>query len=307
MKLQIPEPPSSGPLRKKTIWWKDPFVLGFGVLFGTALWVSCTISSEWLPNVLYALGIVIAAAVVWFLSRAHQPAPVKIAYPFLECWVSIGWYSVFFLLSMVSRGEGILAGEFSKWIWFIVIPIALLLIVHGRKIDLAATLQSIGLHRRGLGKAVLFAILAYAVMIPVIAMFLPDPQLQKLQTILHDPFKALIILPLSMGLSFITAATTEEIFFRGIIQSRLAEVSGSEIRGCLIAAFLFGIYHLPYAYFSASWPTHGSIVWALASVLTEQMAAGVLLGILWMRTHNLFAPIVFHALVNTLAIMTMLR
>lgn len=307
MKQRISEPPLSGSLPKQASWWKDSFVVGFGILFGTALWVSCTISSEWLPNVFYTLGIAIAAAVVLFLSRGYQPPPVKIAHPFLECWVSIGWYGIFFLLSMLWKGEGILADEFGKWVWFIVIPITLLLIVRGRKIDLGATLQSIGLHRHGLGKAVLFAILAYALMVPAIAMFMPNPQLQKLQAILHAPLKALIILPLSIGLSFITAATTEEIFFRGIIQSRLAEVSGSEIRGCLLAAFLFGIYHLPYAYFLADWPTHGNMIWALSAVLTEQMAAGVLLGILWVRTHNLFAPIVFHTLVNTLAIMTMLK
>ena len=77
--------------------------------------------------------------------------------------------------------------------------------------------------------------------------------------------------------------------------------------GILITAFLFGIYHLPYAYFSADWPPHGDFVWGLSSVLAEQMVAGALLGILWWRTRNIAAPVLLHALVNTAAIMTSLN
>lgn len=307
MENSLPEVPPRDPPPRMIAWQKDPFVVGFSIVFVAAFWVSYAMSAEWLHTFLYALGIIIAVAVISLLSRGYLPPPMEIVRPSLECRVMVGWYGVFFILSMLLKGEGILAGEFSKWIWFVIIPVILLWIVRGRKLDALTTLRSFGLHRHGLRRAVLLSLLAYAVMIPWILLFIPTSQFQMLQEIFQKPLKAVIIILLSLVLSFITAASTEELFFRGMLQPRLAKVSGSEVRGCLLAAFLFGLYHLPYAYFLTSWPTHGNIVWALSAVLTEQMLAGVLLGILWIRTHTIIAPILFHTLVNTLGIMSMLK
>jgi membrane protease YdiL (CAAX protease family) len=81
----------------------------------------------------------------------------------------------------------------------------------------------------------------------------------------------------------------------------------SELRSCLIIAVLFGLYHLPYAYFSADWQSHGNLGWALAGVLTEQTIAGLILGVLWIRTRNLGSSILLHALIDLLPAMTMLH
>jgi membrane protease YdiL (CAAX protease family) len=158
-----------------------------------------------------------------------------------------------------------------------------------------------------MGKAALIGLVVGVVINLIVIWFLPASQLQRLLEIAQNPLKLLISLPIAFTLALITAGFTEEVFFRGIIQSRLARVTGSEMRGCLLAAFLFGIYHLPYAYFSPSWPTHGNIALAVSAVLTEQMITGVVLGVLWIRTHNLAAPMIFHALVNTLVILAMLK
>jgi membrane protease YdiL (CAAX protease family) len=37
------------------------------------------------------------------------------------------------------------------------------------------------------------------------------------------------------------------------------------------------------------------------------MITGLVLGILWLRTHNIAAPVLFHTLINTVAIMSMLK
>jgi membrane protease YdiL (CAAX protease family) len=292
---------------KVTHWRTDPFLLGFGLLYGTALITSFIVSKGWLSTLLLGLGIAVTILLVLFLARKYSLQPVDINRPYLECWIIMGWYIGFMFLSAIWKGEGLLANEFGKWLWFVIIPLVLLLVVRGRKTDMIAVLRSVGFHRHGMGKAALLGFLASAFMSPFVVLSLPASQLQKILEILQKPLNLLIVFPISFLLAFITAGFTEELFFRGIMQSRLAKVTGSEMRSCILVAFLFGIYHLPYAYFSPSWPTHGNIAWALSSVLTEQMITGLLLGVLWLRTHNIAAPILFHSMVNTLAVITMLK
>jgi membrane protease YdiL (CAAX protease family) len=254
-----------------------------------------------------ALGIIGTILFVLFLSRKDSLQPVDIKKPYVECWIILGWYISFMLFSTIWKGEGILANEFGKWLWFVIIPFILLLVVRGPQTDIIAVLRSVGFHRHRLGKAVLLGFLAFIFMIPFAVWSFSAAQQQKLLEIFQKPLNLLIVVPISFILAFITAGFTEEVFFRGIIQSRLAKVIGSEMHSCILVAFLFGIYHLPYAYFSPSWPTHGNIVWAISSVLTEQMVTGLLLGVLWLRTRNIAAPILFHSLVDTLAFITMLK
>lgn len=219
----------------------------------------------------------------------------------------LAYYAAFMVLATLTKGEGILANEFAKWVWFVILPILVLFLLRGRLRGLAGLLRSIGLRRQGLGKALLLGLLGYAAFVPALPFLLPATQIDRLKEILEQPVQFALLLPASFLLSLVTAATTEETFFRGILQSRLSRLVGSELRSCLVTAFLFGVYHLPYAYFSSSWPTHGNLLWAVSSVLAEQMMMGLILGVLWLRTHNIAAPVLLHALVNTIAIMTMLK
>lgn len=288
-------------------WWTDPFLAGFGILYSIAIVISFIVSREWLPTLLFGLGSLVTLLLVLFLTRRSAPQFVDIKWPSVECWIIMGWYVGFMFLSTIWNGGGFLANEFGKWLWFVVMPFILLLVVRGRKPDVFAVLRSIGFQRSGIGRAVLLGFLAYICMLPFVIPALSDSQLQKILELLQNPLNLLIVFPISFLLALITAGFTEELFFRGMLQSRLAEVTGSEMRACILTAFLFGIYHLPYAYFLPSWPTHGNIAWAFSSVLTEQMITGLLLGVLWLRTRNMIAPILFHSLVNTLAMITMLK
>lgn len=288
-------------------WLTDQFFWGFIILFGIGFVVSSHYTAAWGSNLIYAAGIIIACLIVLFLVRRQIKLSVIIPNPALEWWIMAAWYAVFMLASALTEGEGIFANEFGKWLWFIILPLTALLIIRGRSVDFKSLLQSVGFHRQGIGKAMLTGLLAYVVMIPVVIFNMPFSQLQKLENVFHSPVKALLMLPVAFLFSLITAACTEEIFFRGILQSRLAKVMQSEMRACLITAFLFGIYHLPYAWFSSSWPSHGNFTWAFSSVLVEQMLSGLILGILWLRTRNIASPILFHGLVNTIAIITMIK
>ena len=44
------------------------------------------------------------------------------------------------------------------------------------------------------------------------------------------------------------------------MQTWLAVMLRSDIRACLVVALLFGLYHLPYAYFMDSWSSHGNLL-----------------------------------------------
>jgi membrane protease YdiL (CAAX protease family) len=211
------------------------------------------------------------------------------------------------ILGIVTKGGSILANDLAKWLWFVILPLGLLWFARGRSSNLASFLRSVGLRRQGLGKALLLGLLAFVILLPFVLMSMPPSQLTKIHDILQQPLHAVFIIPVSLLLLLFTAGFTEELFFRGILQSRLAKVMKSEMRSCLITAFLFGLYHLPYAYFLSDWPTHGNFTWAIASVMTEQMIAGLILGVLWMRTHNLTSSILLHTLIDLLPAMTMLH
>ena len=186
---------------------------------------------------------------------------------------------VFLVLSFVTRGGGIFGNEFGKWIWFAILPVLLVFVLRLPQKNIGVLFQSIGLRCQGLKKAAPLAFLAYAVFILVMPFILPESQWQTLQDLFHNPLKLLILIPLGFVFSLVTAAFTEEVFFRGILQTRLSIFLRSEIRSCLLEAFLFGIYHLPYAFYLTSWPTHGNLLWAVSGVLVEQMMAGLLLGV----------------------------
>lgn len=286
-------------------WWADPFVWVFAALVIAAYVISSVESAEWLPGLLLIAVVSMACFLVSFVTRKQTPVPVYINRPFAEGWALLGWYIIFMAISAVTEGEVIFANEFGKWLWFIALPVFFVYLLRRRERSLKEILKSIGLCRRNLGKALLLALLAAAVTLTVMPFFMPEAQMQKLQELMQNPSKLLLIVPLSFGMALVTAATTEEVFFRGFLQTRLAVMMRSEVRGCLVAALLFGLYHLPYAYFTTSWPTHGNLVWAISSVIVEQAVTGLILGILWYRTRNLAAPVLFHALVNTLPIITM--
>ena len=288
-------------------WWRDPFLWGFIVIFAAAFAALPDLSSEWLSTILIPTGTILAVALVVFLSRRQSPIPLGIRQPAVEWEIAVGWYVVFMVLSIITKGSGILANDIAKWLWFVILPLGLLWLIGGHSRNLASFLRSVGLHREGLGKALLLSLIAFVILLPFVLMSMPAAQLTKILDILRQPLQAVVIIPVSFLLLLFTAGFTEEVFFRGILQSRLARVMKSEMRSCLITAFFFGLYHLPYAYFSADWSPHGNLGWALASVITDQTIAGLILGVLWMRTRNLGSSILLHTLIDLLPAMPVLH
>ena len=76
----------------------------------------------------------------------------------------------------------------------------------------------------------------------------------------------------------------------------------------LISAVLFGLYHLPYAYLSPHWPSHGDLGAAFASAMGQGGIGGLVLGTLYALTRgNLIACIIVHSSINAIWFMTMIK
>lgn len=95
--------------------------------------------------------------------------------------------------------------------------------------------------------------------------------------------------PLIPGLStlffhLIIASIPEEVYFRGYLQ----EVFGNNYRGVVLVSFMFSLAHSPRFLFSGDY----------SGPLT--FFPSLIMGYLYMKTHNLLYPVVFHLFANLL-------
>jgi membrane protease YdiL (CAAX protease family) len=90
-------------------------------------------------------------------------------------------------------------------------------------------------------------------------------------------------------------ALSEEIFFRGYIQSRLNSVFGRPRHffgiqwgwGLIISSVLFGLWHCAWKPEILEWP---HVLWT--------MLAGLIFGIVREKSEGVFAPAILHGIMN---------
>jgi uncharacterized protein len=92
-----------------------------------------------------------------------------------------------------------------------------------------------------------------------------------------------------LGLLSLSAGVCEEVLFRALLQSWLADGLGV-IPALIIASFIFGLLH-----------------WITWSYLWFATCMGLYLGAVWLTTENLLVPIVAHALYDFLALVYFLK
>jgi membrane protease YdiL (CAAX protease family) len=155
---------------------------------------------------------------------------------------------------------------------------------------------SIGVSRpaptRGLGLTLLFGAALQLVQL------LNSRQREEVFAALAAPWG--FLLPFAaFALLLATAATTEEVFFRGVLQTRLAEYFESNLAGLAVATAAFVFYHVPYAYLKPSWPSYGHFGEAFQLAAANGLIGGLALGfVYWRSERNLLASICLHALIN---------
>jgi membrane protease YdiL (CAAX protease family) len=185
-------------------------------------------------------------------------------------------------------------GELLHWITLVLVPLGGLALV-GRYPSARTLLASIGLDAaaatRGLPLALLLGIAFQGLQA------LNGRQRAELIEALGAPFG--FLLPVAAFLLLVgTVATTEEVFFRGILQRRLAALL-NEPAALGLATLAFVLYHVPYAYLNPSWPSAGDGAAAVRLAAANGVVGGLALGfVYWRSRHSLVAAICLHACID---------
>lgn len=197
-------------------------------------------------------------------------------------------------------------GELLHWLSLVALPLTLLYLARrtaGVGTPLAATLSSIGVRRDNLGAGLLWGVLA-GVLVSLVNLLSPNRA-----TILESVRSgtALWLYPVSVALMLTTAATTEEVFFRGVLQTRLTALLRSSIGAVVVTAVLFALFHLPYAYLDPDWRSAGDFGASIRLAFANGLPGGLIIGVVYVKAkHNLLAPMVTHAMINALPGMVLL-
>ena len=201
-----------------------------------------------------------------------------------------------------------LEGELLHWLTLVILPFALIRL-HQTRFDRRARTFSLSLATVGLAKGNLRTGVVLAAVIGLglsLLQTLVSRHRDDIWALLFSG-KALVAFPLVLALMLATAAFTEEFFFRGVLQTRLSNLFKSNVVAVIVTAAFFGVYHLPYAYLNPNWPSQGDWGAAWTAAMSQGGIMGLLLGVVYLRSrNNLLAPVVLHALVNSLPAMAQL-
>jgi len=215
---------------------------------------------------------------------------------------------LYFLIYLAYMFFIYLEGEKMHWVSMVIFPLGLIYIFN-KKIDknynFKDTLASIGLKRGNLTFGLKWAVLA-GLMLSMLQLVMSRNSEKFLEIVYSG--KIIYYFPLALLLLLFTTGITEEVFFRGIIQSRLEKLTKSKWISLIIATLLFGIYHIPYAYLNPNWPSYGDFPYAVRIAMVDGCLGGIVLGIIYIKSRsNLLACILVHALIDIFPAMTMIK
>ncbi len=227
--------------------------------------------------------------------------PVRLRWRSIDAVIFLGYYGLFMAYNFVARET-----EPLHWVSLVLFPLA---IVYGltRMVyrgDLGDALASVGLRRGALRSGLLLAG-AVGLGLSCVQLFISDKRHEIWPIITSG--KVLLYLPLVIVLLFVAAGFTEELFFRGVLQTRLAAWWGHEVWAAIAAAVLFGLYHFPYIYFLSSSNLRGHALGALGECGMDALA-GLAIGLVYWRSRkNLLAAVVTHVLIDALPALTLIH
>lgn len=196
--------------------------------------------------------------------------------------------------------------ELLHWLTLVLVPIGIAASLGppGRRTP-AGTLASFGLRRGHLTQGLWWAV-GLGVGLSALQI-LASGRAEEIQELIASG-RALVLLPLSLGLMLVLAGFTEEFFFRGFLQTRLEPLVRSRWLAVLVASLLFGVYHLPYAYLNPMWASAGDWGAAWSAALVNGVPGGLLLGTMYVISgRNLLSCVLLHSLIMVFPAMTMIR
>lgn len=118
-----------------------------------------------------------------------------------------------------------------------------------------------------------------------------------------EPVKIPPVSELSMILAVIlAAAAAEEVVFRVLLLTALVDHTRSRLNALVLSAVVFGLAHAPLELFHpavlADWALVSQVAIAYAPQFIAQIALGLVLGALWLRTGSITVVVLVHAVNN---------
>jgi len=225
-------------------------------------------------------------------------------------WESRETYLIilYFLIYLAYMFFIYLEGEKMHWLSLVIIPLGLIYIFNRqieKNYDYKDLLASIGLKRGHLSFGIGWAVIA-GLSLSILQLAMSRNSGKFLEIVYSG--KIIYYFPLAFLLLLFTTGITEEVFFRGILQSRLEKLSRSKWISLLITTLLFGIYHIPYAYLNPNWPSFGDFPYAVRIAMVDGCLGGIIIGLVYIKSRsNLLTAILVHALIDVFPAMTMLK
>ena len=100
----------------------------------------------------------------------------------------------------------------------------------------------------------------------------------------------------------VEAGLVEEFAFRGVIQTRLEEATGSTVAGIVFTSIVFALVHVPGLYLRTSQTnesfTNPSLLYAICFSIVILSPISLFLGYLWSKTRNLLLLVLVHGAID---------
>jgi membrane protease YdiL (CAAX protease family) len=216
-------------------------------------------------------------------------------------WVAVGYFGLYLGSLFVT-----LESERMHWLTLVLFPLILVVTFQPRgDRSVSAVMATLGFRRGNLGRGLWWA-MGLGLVISVLQVWGSERAAAVQELVLSG--KALWMFPLTFVLMLVTAGFTEEFFFRGYLQPRVAVLVRSKWLAVVVVALCFGVYHLPYAYLNPRWPSTGDWGLAWVAAMGNGVPGGLVLGALYVLTRgNTLACVVLHSMINAVPAMTMIR
>lgn len=189
-------------------------------------------------------------------------------------------------------------GEIAHWVSLVAIPCIALAFALGRSTHTmawASVWRIVGIRRAGSLRALMCAVLAGGAM-TVLQLFGRQGNSAR---VLFGSMAGWGWLAAGFVLMCATAAATEEFFFRGVVQGSLSRWRIPSWAAGAVATLMFVAYHVPYAYMSPQWASHGNIPAAIGAAAGNALFVGALLSVVYVVSgRHLLGPWMAHALTN---------
>lgn len=213
--------------------------------------------------------------------------------------VALGYTAAFYVYNWFARED-----ELLHWVSFVLVPVILLWHLHRRRSERPwwGALGHLGLAPSRLGSGAFLGagvgLLAGAVLLGL------GRYGGQFMGMVRDG-RVWLYLPAAFVLLLVTAAFTEEVMFRGFLQTAIERWTASRWLAIVVAAVLFGFYHLPYRLLLSDSEIRGDWSASIGECVFNSVV-GLLLGWVYARRQNLLAAVLCHVGFDLLVATTMM-